>query len=91
MGRVGALGVVEHSYLSGIPERSTIYAISLVDPDRRIVIHVFDGRRAAELGLAGSRPLRQGRRLIACRSAEDPAAPAAWPQLLRVTLSPGRP
>ena len=47
--RVRALGVDEHSYLSATPEHSTIYATSLVDLDRRIVIDLFEGKSAAKL------------------------------------------
>jgi transposase len=49
VGRVRALGVDEHSYLSATPEHSTIYATSLVDLDRRIVIDLFEGKSAAKL------------------------------------------
>ena len=44
-----ALGVDEHSYLSAAREHSTIYATSLVDLDRRIVIDLFRGKSAAQL------------------------------------------
>jgi hypothetical protein len=44
VGRVRALGVDEHSYLSATPEHSTIYATSLVDLDWRIVIDLFEGK-----------------------------------------------
>ena len=49
VGRVRALGVDEHSYLAATPEHSTIYATSLVDLDRRIVIDLFEGKSAATL------------------------------------------
>ena len=49
VGSVRALGVDEHSYLSAKPEHSTIYATSLVDLDRRIVIDLFEGKSAAKL------------------------------------------
>jgi transposase len=49
VGRVRALGVDEHSYLSATPEHSTVYATSLVDLDRRIVIDLFEGKSAAKL------------------------------------------
>jgi transposase len=49
VGRVRALGVDEHSYLSATPAHSTIYATSLVDLDRRIVIDLFEGKSAAKL------------------------------------------
>jgi transposase len=49
VGSVRALGVDEHSYLSATPEHSTIYATSLVDLDRRIVIDLFEGKSAAKL------------------------------------------
>jgi transposase len=70
-GRVGALGVDEHSYLSATREHSTIYATSVVDLDRRIVIDLFEGKSAAKLrrwcaggsktrrsGTAGAKPTR---------------------------------
>jgi hypothetical protein len=47
--RVSALGVDERSYLSATPEHSTIYATSLIDLDRRIVIDLFEGKSAAKL------------------------------------------
>jgi len=49
VGRVRALGVDEHSYLSATPEHATIYATSLVDLDRRLVIDLFKGKSAAQL------------------------------------------
>jgi transposase len=49
VGRVRALGVDEHSYLSATPQHSTIYATSLVDLDRRIVVDLFEGKSAAKL------------------------------------------
>jgi transposase len=49
VGRVRALGVDEHSYLSATPEHSTVYATSLVDLDRRIVVDLFEGKSAAKL------------------------------------------
>lgn len=51
-GRVGpvrVLGVDEHSYLAATREHSTIYATSLVDLDRRIVIDLFEGKSADKL------------------------------------------
>lgn len=44
-----ALGVDEHTYLSAKPQHATIYATSLVDLDRRIVIDLFEGKSAAKL------------------------------------------
>lgn len=49
VGRVRALGVDEHSYLSATREHSTIYATGLVDLDRRIMIDLFEGKTAAKL------------------------------------------
>jgi transposase len=49
VGRVRALGVDEHSYLSATRQHSTIYATSLVDLDRRFVIDLFEGKSAAKL------------------------------------------
>ena len=49
VGRVRALGVDEHSYLSATPAHTTIYATSLVDLDRRIVVDLFEGKSAAKL------------------------------------------
>ena len=49
VGAVRALGVDEHSYLSATREHSTVYATSLVDLDRRIVIDLFEGKSAAKL------------------------------------------
>jgi transposase len=49
VGRVRGLGVDEHSYLAATREHSTIYATSLVDLDRRIVIDLFEGKTAAKL------------------------------------------
>lgn len=49
VGPVRALGVDEHSYLAAAREHSTIYATSLVDLDRRIVIDLFEGKSAAKL------------------------------------------
>jgi transposase len=49
VGPVRALGVDEHSYLSANRAHSTIYATSLVDLDRRIVIDLFEGKSAAKL------------------------------------------
>jgi transposase len=46
---VRALGVDEHAYLSATPAHSTIYATSLVDLDRRIVLDLFEGKSAAQL------------------------------------------
>ena len=44
-----ALGVDEHTYLSAKPVHATIYATSLVNFDRRIVIDLFEGKSAAKL------------------------------------------
>lgn len=49
VGPVRALGVDEHSFLSATREHSTLYATSLVDLDRRIVIDLFEGKSAAQL------------------------------------------
>jgi transposase len=49
VGPVRALGVDEHSYLAATRSHSTIYATSLVDLDRRIVIDLFCGKSAAGL------------------------------------------
>jgi transposase len=49
VGAVRALGVDEHTYLSAKPQHATIYATSLVDLDRRIVIDLFEGKSAAKL------------------------------------------
>jgi transposase len=49
VGHVRALGVDEHSYLAATRTHSTIYATSLVDLDRRIVIDLFEGKSAAKL------------------------------------------
>ncbi len=49
VGPVRALGVDEHTYLSATPAHATIYATSLVDLDRRIVIDLFEGKSAAKL------------------------------------------
>lgn len=49
VGRVRALGVDEHSYLSANPQHATIYATTLVDLDRRHVIDLFEGRSASKL------------------------------------------
>jgi len=49
VGSVRALGVDEHSYLAATREHKTIYATSLVDLDRRIVIDLFEGKSALKL------------------------------------------
>lgn len=49
VGPVRALGVDEHSYLAATREHATIYATSLVDLDRRIVIDLFEGKSAVKL------------------------------------------
>ncbi len=49
VGVVRALGVDEHSYLSATRTHQTIYATSLVDLDRRLVIDLFEGKRARKL------------------------------------------
>ena len=49
VGAVRALGVDEHTYLSAKPDHATVYATSLVDLDRRIVIDLFEGKSAAKL------------------------------------------
>jgi transposase len=49
VGRVRALGVDEHSYLAATREHATIYATSLVDLDRRVVIDLFEGKSAVKL------------------------------------------
>ncbi len=49
VGPVHALGVDEHSYLAATREHATIYATSLVDLDRRIVIDLFEGKSAVKL------------------------------------------
>ncbi len=49
VGRVRALGVDEHSYLAANRKHATIYATSLVDLDRRIVIDLFEGKSALKL------------------------------------------
>lgn len=49
VGAVRALGVDEHSYLSAKPTHATVYATSMVDLDRRIVIDLFEGKSAAKL------------------------------------------
>jgi transposase len=47
--RVRALGVDEHSFLAANRQHRTIYATSLVDLDRRVVIDLFEGKSAARL------------------------------------------
>jgi transposase len=47
--RVRALGVDEHSFLAANREHRTIYATSLVDLDRRLVIDLFEGKSSARL------------------------------------------
>ncbi len=47
--RCDALGVDEHSYMAATREHTTIYATSLVDLDRRIVIDLFEGKSAVKL------------------------------------------
>jgi transposase len=49
VGRVRALGVDEHSFLAANREHRTIYATSLVDLDRRLVIDLFEGKSSARL------------------------------------------
>ena len=49
VGQVRALGIDEHSYLAATRRHATIYATSLVDLDRRIVIDLFEGKSAAKL------------------------------------------
>jgi transposase len=49
VGAVRAMGVDEHSYLAATPAHQTIYATSLVDLDRRIVIDLFEGKSAQKL------------------------------------------
>jgi transposase len=49
VGTVRALGIDEHSYLAATREHTTIYATSLVDLDRRIVIDLFQGKSARSL------------------------------------------
>jgi transposase len=49
VGRVRALGVDEHSFLSATRDHHTIYATSLCDLDRRIVIDLFCGKSAQGL------------------------------------------
>jgi transposase len=68
VGSVRALGVDEHAYLAATREHSTIYATSLVDLDRRIVIDLFCGKSAAGLRRwSARRPKRwrQGVRVVA--------------------------
>jgi transposase len=63
-----ALGVDEHTYLSAKPEHATVYASSLVDLDRRIVIDLFEGKSAATLRRWSARrppAWRQGVRVVA--------------------------
>jgi len=49
IGTVRALGVDEHSYLSAKRTHPTVYATTLVDPDRRRIIDLFEGKSAAKL------------------------------------------
>lgn len=49
VGKVRALGVDEHGFLSATPKHSTIYATTLVDLDRPKVIDLVKGRNAATL------------------------------------------
>lgn len=49
VGQVHALGVDEHSYLAANPKHATIYATTLVNLDRRMVIDLFEGKSAAKL------------------------------------------
>ena len=68
VGSVRALGVDEHSYLSANPAHATIYATSLVDLDRRIVIDLFEGKSAAKLRrwtASRSERWRKGVRVVA--------------------------
>lgn len=47
--RVRALGVDEHSFLAATRDHRTIYATSLVDLDRRLVIDLFEGKSSVRL------------------------------------------
>jgi transposase len=47
--RVRGLGVDEHSFLAANREHRTIYATSLVDLDRRVVIDLFEGTSSVRL------------------------------------------
>jgi len=46
---VHGLGVDGHAYLAPTREHATIYATSLVDLDRRIVIDLFEEKSAVAL------------------------------------------
>jgi transposase len=68
VGPVRALGVDEHSYLAATREHQTIYATSLVDLDRRIVIDLVEGKSADKLRrwtAARSRRWRRDVRVVA--------------------------
>lgn len=68
VGPVRALGVDEHSYQAATREHATIYATSLVDLDRRIVIDLFEGKSAVKLRRwcsKRSKSWRQGVRVVA--------------------------
>jgi transposase len=68
VGAVRALGVDEHTFLSAKPTHATVYATSLVDLDRRIVIDLFKGKSAATLRFwSGRRRVswRQGVKVVA--------------------------
>jgi transposase len=47
--RVRGLGVDEHSFLAANRDHRTIYATSLVDLDRRLVIDLFEGKSSTRL------------------------------------------
>ena len=49
VGQVRALGVDEHSYLAATPAHQTIYATSLVDLDRRLLIVLFEGETTVRI------------------------------------------
>lgn len=68
VGRVHGLGVDEHGFLSATPEHSTIYATTLVDLERRLVVDLFKGKSAVTLRrwLGGrSERWRQGVKVVA--------------------------
>jgi transposase len=68
VGRVRALGVDEHGFLAATPRHSTLFATTLVDLDRRLVIDLMKGRNAATLRrwLAGrSERWRKGAKVVA--------------------------
>ena len=88
VGSVRALGVDEHSYLSAKPEHSTIYATSLVDLDRRIVIDLFEGKSAAKLRKwceTRSAALAQGESRWWPWTSPTPTAPGLSPHLSHAT------